>query len=188
MSLSKEQQNAYELFQRGDNLFVTGPAGTGKTKLIHHFIEYNKIIGRNTQVCALTGCAAILLNCNAKTIHSWSGIRVARGTKDEIVNNVLRNRKAVSEWKKAKTLIIDEVSMLSQKLFEILNDIGKSTRNRYDMPFGGIQVVFTGDFFQLPPVGNMEEPETSAFCFESPEWLQVFPKKNHIELKEIFRQ
>ena len=188
MSLSNEQQYAYELFKQKENIFITGPAGTGKSKIIRHFIEYAKIYNMPIQICAMTGCAAVLLNCNAKTIHSWSGIKIARGTKDDIIANVLRNRISVAIWRKVQVLVIDEVSMLSQKIFEILNEIGQITRKRFTEPFGGIQVIFSGDFFQLPPVGNMDDPETSNFCFESPEWFSVFPLKNHIELKTIFRQ
>jgi len=189
MTLSVEQQYALDLFKKGENIFLTGSAGTGKTKVIHHFLEYSRIMGNPIQVCALTGCAAILLNCNAKTIHSWSGIKLAKGKNVDIIASVLRNRKVVSSWRKVRVLVIDEVSMLSQKIFEILNELGQITRKRFDVPFGGIQVVFAGDFFQLPPVGNaIYEPETANFCFESPAWFSVFPPKNHVELKTVFRQ
>ena len=135
----------------------------------------------------MTGCAALLLGCNAKTLHSWSGIKLARGSNEEVIINVLRNRNAMRLWKKTKILVLDEVSMLSKKIFEIINEIGKRSRNN-SAPFGGMQVIFTGDFYQLPPVGKLEEPDTSAFCFESSEWETVFPKQNHVELKTIFRQ
>ena len=77
--------------------------------------------------------------------------------------------------------------MMSRKIFEILNEIGQRMR-RNPFPFGGIQVIFTGDFFQLPPVGTDGEPETQQFCFESPLWKEIFPLKNHIQLEHIFRQ
>lgn len=187
-SLSKEQQIAFDLFKKGENLFITGPAGTGKTKLIKHVLEHSKMLNKPIQICGMTGCSTTLLNCNAKTLHSWSGIKLARGSKEKIITSVLRNRNVMKVWKKTKILVLDEVSMLSQKIFEIINEIGKRTKNNFSSPFGGMQVIFTGDFYQLPPVGNIEEPETSTFCFESPEWFSVFPIKNHIELKTIFRQ
>jgi len=185
--LSKEQNYALEKFSRGENLFITGPGGTGKTKLINHLVEYSKKTRKNLQVCALTGCAAVLLNCNARTIHSWSGIRLGRGEKDKIIQTALKNRNTVSAWKKIQVLIVDEISMMSKKIFEILNEMGKIIR-RSPLPFGGIQIIFTGDFFQLPPVGTEGEPDTDAFCFESPVWTQTFKSENHIELTTIFRQ
>ena len=186
-SLSPEQKYAFQQFTTGENLFITGPGGTGKTRLINYFLEHSIKINKDCQVCALTGCAAILLKCNARTIHSWSGIRIARGNKEDIIHNVIKNKRIVKEWKKVKILIVDEVSMMSQKIFDLLDELGRILR-RTALPFGGIQVIFTGDFFQLPPVGTFGEPETERFCFESPNWLHVFPLKNHIELKTIFRQ
>ena len=187
MQLSIEQQYALQQFSEGKNLFVTGPGGTGKTKLIHHLVEHAKSVGKAYQVCAMTGCAAILLNCNARTIHSWSGIKMARGPVEMVVASVLRNKRIVATWRKIKILIIDEVSMMSEKIFNILNEIGKKSR-RSSSPFGGIQVVFTGDFYQLPPVPSPGEPATEKFCFESVDWSTVFPLTSHIQLVTMFRQ
>jgi ATP-dependent DNA helicase PIF1 len=189
ISLSPEQEYAFELFKQGKNLFITGPGGTGKSQLIKTIVNYcDSRYPKQYQVCAMTGCAAIILKMNAKTIHSWSGIKIARGSKEQIINSIYRNRKASSNWKKVRVLIIDEVSMMSQKIFEILEETARTIRKRYASPFGGIQIVFCGDFFQLPPVGNIMEPETVSFCFQSPKWPQVFPLKNIIELTHIFRQ
>ena len=105
MELSKEQQLAFDKFSKGERLFVTGPGGTGKTKLIKHFIEHGKLINKRIQVCAMTGCAAVLIGCKAKTVHSWSGIKLARGSKDRIIENVLRNKFAVREWRTTDCLI-----------------------------------------------------------------------------------
>ena len=185
--LSPEQTYAYNRFINGDNLFITGPGGTGKTMLIKHMVNHITEVKKNISVCAMTGCAAVLLNCNARTLHSWSGIRIARGTKDAVVSSVLRNRKALSTWKKAKGIILDEVSMLSKKVFEIIEEIARKSKMS-SLPFGGMQVVFTGDFYQLPPVGNDGEPDTELFCFESPIWNRVFKPENHIELTTMFRQ
>lgn len=77
--------------------------------------------------------------------------------------------------------------MLSLKLFDMLNTIGKSIRGN-QKPFGGIQLIFSGDFYQLPPVGDKDEPDTQRFCFESDDWNSVFHRDNQIELKKIFRQ
>ena len=186
-TLSPEQNYAFKKFQRNENLFITGPGGTGKTKLIKHLVADTKLSGRKLQVCALTGCAAVLLNCNARTIHSWSGIRLAKGDRDKIIESVIKNRRSVQAWKSVNTLIVDEISMMSKKIFEILDEIGKKVR-RSTAPFGGIQVIFTGDFFQLPPVGTEDDKDSDAFCFESPLWSQTFKPENHIALTTIFRQ
>jgi ATP-dependent DNA helicase PIF1 len=185
--LSKEQEYALNKFKLGENLFITGAGGTGKTKLIRHLIMDANDRNKKIQVCALTGCASVLLNCNARTIHAWSGIRLAKGSQEQIVESVIKNKMAQKSWKKIQVLIIDEISMMSKKIFEILDTIGKVIR-RNNEPFGGIQVVFTGDFFQLPPVGTYGEPDTAAFCFESPLWYRTFSPTNHIELVTIFRQ
>jgi len=185
--LSPEQRLAYKKFVQGENIFITGPGGTGKTRLIKNFIEHIKSINTNHAICAMTGCAAILLNCNAKTLHSWSGIKIAKGTKTEVINMVLRNKRVVQNWKRTKGIILDEVSMLSKKIFEIIEELARIIKGS-TKPFGGMQVIFTGDFFQLPPVGSDGEPDTEKFCFESPLWNNVFKIENQIELKTIFRQ
>jgi ATP-dependent DNA helicase PIF1 len=185
--LSREQRQAYDKFVNGENVFVTGPGGTGKTKLVQNFLQYAQTNDKKIQICALTGCAAVLLGCKARTIHSWSGIKLARGSKEQVITSVLKNKNAVRDWKEAKCLILDEVSMLSQKIFEILEEIGRRARRNTSV-FGGLQVIFLGDFFQLPPIETENDPGTEKFCFESPVWGRVFSLENHIQLTHIFRQ
>jgi len=187
-TLSPEQKHAYQKFIAGENIFLTGPGGTGKSQLIKTMFAYTQQMGIKCQVCALTGTASVLLNMKAKTIHSWSGINIASGTKDYIVTKVFANKRALSNWRTVKVLIIDEVSMMSLKIFEVLEYIGRVSRRNMATPFGGIQVVFSGDFFQLPPVGDERDISTCQLCFESPEWLRVFSPTNHIQLKTMFRQ
>ena len=187
MELSREQQIAFDKYLQGYNIFITGPGGSGKTELIRHIYKDAYSRFKNIQVTALTGCASILLNCKARTIHSWSGIGLGNKTIEQIITKIKKNKNLKSSWKETDILIVDEVSMLSRKLFEMLNEIGKSIRKKNE-PFGGIQVIFSGDFYQLPPVGNKDEPDTQQFCFESELWNFVFPLNCQIQLKKIFRQ
>jgi ATP-dependent DNA helicase PIF1 len=187
-TLSNDQQYAFNKFVNGENLFVTGPGGTGKTELIKHIVNYAKSENSNIQVCALTGCAACLLNCEARTVHSFFGIGLAKGENMKIVSQSIAKKHIRKDIQRTKILIIDEVSMMSLKIFEIIEEICRKSKNMLHKPFGGIQVLFTGDFFQLPPVSSMGDPDTEKFCFESLLWNSVFKKENQIELTTMFRQ
>ena len=189
IEFSNEQQEAYNKYILGYNVFITGPGGSGKSELIKKIYEHAKRHGKKIQVTALTGRAAILLNCNARTLHSWAGIGLGKGTYEEIVKKVCANKKSLKNWKTTSIIVIDEVSMLSYKLFNLLDKIGRTIRSATNyLPFGGIQLIFSGDFFQLPPVGIREDPETNQFCFESELWEKTFSILCQIQLKKIFRQ
>ena len=187
MEFSKEQQNAFNKYLEGQNIFITGPGGTGKTALIRQIQKDAHKKCFDIQVCALTGCAAVLLECKAKTVHSWAGIGLGNGTIEQIVIKILKNKYIKATWKGIDILVVDEVSMMSLKLFEMLDAIAKAVRKN-SKPFGGLQVIFSGDFYQLPPVGNKDEPDTTKFCFESSLWFETFKINDHISLNEIFRQ
>ena len=90
--LSPEQKEAMREYAAGSNIFLTGPGGSGKTELIKRMVEYSQSQGKKVQVCALTGCAAVLLNCKAKTLHSWAGIGIAAGNNSDIIKKVLGNK------------------------------------------------------------------------------------------------
>jgi len=187
MELSLEQQLAFDKYVQGNNIFITGPGGTGKSALIKMIYKHAISKFKTIQVTALTGCAAILLNCKAKTLHSWAGIGLGSGTIEQLVTKIKKKKFAKDLWKQTDILVVDEVSMLSLKLFDVLNEIGKKIRGN-QKPFGGIQIIFSGDFFQLPPVGEKEEPDTQRFCFESDDWNSVFHRNCQIQLVKIFRQ
>ena len=177
---SDDQTSAMTLFTEGKNIFLTGPGGTGKSLLIQKMKEYAKNTQKSCNVCALTGCAAVLLECKATTVHAWSGIGTMNGLDEDVIRRVTKKQTIKDNWK-SDILIVDEVSMMSKRMFELLNKIGQLIRKN-KKPFGGIQVVFVGDFYQLPPI------EKDGFCFESDQWFEVFPKIQHVELKTFFRQ
>jgi ATP-dependent DNA helicase PIF1 len=187
MELSKEQQNAFDKYVKGHNIFITGPGGSGKSALIKKIYTHSLTHFKNIQVCALTGCAALLLNCKAKTLHSWAGVGLGNGTVESLVQKIKKNKFARALWREIHILVVDEVSMLSLKLFDLLNQIGKVIRGN-EKPFGGIQLIFSGDFYQLPPVGDITDADTQRFCFESDDWLNIFPLDCQIQLVQIFRQ
>lgn len=182
-NLSDEQKLALHKFKDGENLFITGPAGSGKSYLISEIINESKTMNKRVQCCAMTGCAAVLLQCQAKTIHSWAGIGIASGTDTEIINSIIMSSYKCRNWKSVDVLIIDEVSMMSSRLFCLLDKIAKVVRYS-TKPFGGIQVILSGDFYQLPPIhSGSEELE---YCFESQTWKETI--SSSILLKKIFRQ
>jgi len=180
--LSPSQQHAYDLFTQGKNIFISGQAGTGKSFIINMIYNYAKLHHKKINVTALTGCAALLLNMKATTIHSWGGIGIG-GEVSTLISNI-RKYKKVDNWL-IDILVVDEVSMMSKSLFELLDTIGKKIRKN-PKPFGGIQLVFCGDFYQLPPIDD-------SFCFESPAWNQTFDKtilftKNYRQEDDGFQQ
>lgn len=184
MQFSIEQQAVFDAYRAGQNVFITGPGGTGKSYLIREIYKDAISTGKSIQVCALTGCAAVLLKCHAKTIHSWSKIGLGTGPFDIILQKIKKYKKT-KPWTSTNILVIDEVSMMSLKLFELLDYIAQQIRKN-QKPFGGIQVIFSGDFYQLPPVPDKDDPDTGKFCFESPKWDSTFEKQ--IVLQENFRQ
>jgi len=186
-SFSIEQKYAFQKFKRGENLFITGPGGSGKTHLIKHMIRSMNSDGIRYQVCAMTGCAAVLLGSCVRTLHSWSGMGLANGLKENIIRKMVHHKKASTEMKKVRVLIVDEVSMMSKKLFEILDSALRIVK-KVESPFGGVQIIFTGDFFQLPPICSTKDIESGQFAFESERWKSTFRMENHIVLKQIFRQ
>lgn len=177
------QEKALSILKSGSNVFLTGSAGTGKTYVLNQYIKYLKARKIPVSITASTGIAATHLQ--GTTIHAWSGI----GIKDALTKRNLRELKEKKYLKKnidkSKVLIIDEISMLHKKQFDLVNEVLQYFRETED-PFGGIQLVLCGDFFQLPPIGNSSEVNKDKFCFMSQAWLDA--KLSICYLTEQFRQ
>ncbi|XP_048580160.1 ATP-dependent DNA helicase PIF1 isoform X2 [Nematostella vectensis] len=151
IQLSPQQRYVLELIRKGENVFFTGNAGTGKTTLLKEVVKCAP--SDCTFVTALTGVAAV--QAGGTTLHSFAGIGLGNGSKQDLYSIVRRGQK-VKNWKNVKVLVIDEVSMLDGKLFDKLEYIACNMKNS-DRPFGGIQLVLCGDFFQLPPIVKVGE-------------------------------
>ena len=184
--LSPEQERVLHMAHEGRSVMMTGPGGVGKSFLIKMIKKICKKNGCIVQVCGMTGAASELLD-DAKTLHSWSGARLMDKPIDETMEVVRKDKKAVARWKSVDVLIIDEISMLGKPQFETLDAIGKRLRESVD-PFGGIQVIGSGDFLQIPPVADSRIPHSEKFAFESQQWANLFPKDRVVELTKVFRQ
>ena len=174
-----QHKNIYNSYLDGKNILITGPGGTGKSFAIKKIYNHAKEHGKKICVTAMTGVASVLLDCNATTVHTWSGIGLGNRPDNTIINKILKSKFYKYNWVNTDILIVDEISMMSLKIFDLLNKIGQEVRNN-KKPFGGIQIIFSGDFFQLPPVRE------SNFCFESENFNNSF----HItfNLTKVFRQ
>jgi ATP-dependent DNA helicase PIF1 len=171
--LSEDQRTIFDSYKYKENIFITGPGGCGKSFLIKKILNDALENKKKISITAMTGCASILLGKYAKTLHSWAGIGIANKNDDIIATQIELNTYKKQNWLKTEILIIDEVSMMSKRLFNLLDYIGKKVR-KSSKPFGGIQVIFCGDFYQLPPVGNEGDIDSFKFCFQSELWDETF--------------
>lgn len=184
--LTDEQQKIMRLVtDERKSVFFTGSAGTGKSVLLREIIKCLRV-QHNTQpdrvaVTASTGLAAC--NVSGVTLHSFAGIGLGKEEIPELVKKIKRNQKAKGRWLRTKILIIDEISMVDADLFDKLESIARIIRNN-GRPFGGIQLVITGDFFQLPPVPD--SGKVAKFSFDAATWNTSI--EHTIGLTQVFRQ
>lgn len=187
ITLSEEQEKIQNLVLDGKNIFYTGSAGTGKSILLRSIIkELKKKHSKNegaVAVTASTGLAAC--NIGGSTLHSFAGIGLGKEPYQDLLNKIKKNKRSREKWQACKVLVIDEISMISGDLFNKLDNIACSLR-KSTKPFGGIQIVACGDFFQLPPVIKNDEENTSRFCFSSHSWKRTMDLS--ISLTKVFRQ
>ena len=170
-----KQQTALEILKSGSNVFLTGEPGAGKTYTIEQFAKHLNEQKIRYALTASTGIAAT--HINGSTIHSWSGLGIRRKLSKEELDDMRYNVKVSQRVRGTSVLIIDEVSMLDAQTLDNVDAIIRSIFSRPDLPclkpFGGMQVVFVGDFFQLPPVSK--EGET-RFAFQSRAWEETAPR------------
>ena len=177
------QSSALDILKTGQNVFLTGSAGSGKTYTLNQYIDYLRARRVPVAVTASTGIAAT--HMNGTTIHSWSGIGIKDELTDRDLTNLSRKQFLADRLKDTAVLIIDEISMLHAKQLNLVSQVLKHVRKN-DKAFGGIQVVVAGDFFQLPPIGSKGETNREKFAFMSEAWLDA---KFHIcYLSEQHRQ
>ena len=159
-----DQNCAMAVLQSGSNVFLTGEPGAGKTHTIRNYITWLKEKGKEVAVTASTGIAASHLG--GRTIHSWSGLGMKEMLGQEDIEQIVRRGKSVRRISSTEVLIIDEISMLNGKILDSLDALFRTVR--LDMrPFGGMQIVLVGDFFQLPPVSR---DGAVPYAFESDAW------------------
>ena len=168
-----EKEIIHQVFNKKRNIYLSGPGGCGKSYLSVNVIKkYANETKTNIALTSTTGVSA--LSIGATTIHRWSGIKLGKEAFIVIVTNIRKNKECFKRWCDTKILIIDEVSMLGLKTFELLDKVGRNIREN-DSPFGGLTLVLSGDFLQLPPVQD-------DFVFESELWDEMNIK--YFRLKE----
>lgn len=165
------QDQALAILKTGAHVFLTGEAGSGKTHTINQYTDYLRHHEIDFAVTASTGIAAT--HIHGMTIHSWSGIGVQSTLDDDALKHIAENRYVSKRIKKAKVLIIDEISMLDGRVLELVERVCRRVR-KLGMPFGGLQVVLVGDFFQLPPVAGKNQ-QSIEFAFNAEVWQALSP-------------
>lgn len=179
------QATALDILKLGHTTFLTGAAGAGKSYALREYIVYLKRHGIKYAVTASTGIAST--HISGVTIHSWSGIGIKQKLHAYDLDALEEKQNLYKRWNETQVLIIDEVSMLHASFVDMLDKVGKHIR-RNEKPFGGLQVIFTGDFFQLPPVVRHgdEYENKEVFAFTSHSWKEAKPVVCY--LTEQFRQ
>ena len=176
-----KQNTALNILKSGKNVFITGSAGTGKTYLLNLYTQYLKERRVYPTIVAPTGIAASHLG--GQTIHSFFALGIRESIDEGYVDFLLDKKYLKTRFSKLKLLIIDEVSMISPELFSAMDLILRGFKGN-DAPFGGVQVVISGDFFQLPPVSKT--PKEKRFAWQSPSWRDLDLQTCY--LQEKFRQ
>ncbi len=164
------QEKALNILKTGANVFLTGEPGAGKTYTVNAYVEYLREHGIEPAITASTGIAATHLH--GQTIHSWAGIGVRRTLTSYDLDTIATTEYLAKRISRTSILIIDEISMIDAQTLTMVEAVCRAVKQLQE-PFGGIQVVLVGDFFQLPPVTNGRDQ--ARFAFESPAWSAMRP-------------
>ncbi len=175
------QNTALNILKSGKNVFITGSAGTGKTYLLNEYTQYLKERRVYPTIVAPTGIAASHLG--GQTIHSFFALGIRESIDEGYVEFLMDKKYLKSRFSKLKLLIIDEVSMISPELFSSMDLILRGFKGT-NAPFGGVQVVISGDFFQLPPISKV--PKEKRFAWQSSAWKAL--ELQTCYLQDKFRQ
>jgi len=175
------QETALKILRSGQSVFLTGEAGSGKTHTVNEYVKYLRAHGITFAVTASTGIAAT--HVGGMTIHSWSGIGTAQSLSESEIRNIAKAAHVAKRIRKAQVLIIDEISMLDGRVLTLVETVCRVVR-KSSVPFGGMQVVLVGDFFQLPPVTGYGQ--TAEYAFQSEAWQRLVPTLCY--LHEQYRQ
>lgn len=191
-TLSESQRRVVEAAMTGESFFFTGAAGTGKSYVLKYLpkILSRRVPESQIYMTASTGIAACAVG--GTTLHSFAGVGLGDSPAMELLEKLRGGRapsakSACARWTTASVLIIEECSMVPPDLFEKLNLIAQNLRGTMDKPFGGLQVILCGDFFQLPPVNKDKKPGQADFLFETNAWKRLIGDRVYM-LGEIFRQ
>jgi len=187
------QAQAFSILKLGGNVFLTGEPGSGKTYVVNKYVAYLRGQGIEPAITASTGIAAT--HIGGMTIHSWSGIGIKSKLDKRDLKKIASTKYVVKRVLRSRVLIIDEVSMLNPETLSMVDAICREIKQN-SKPFGGMQVVLVGDFFQLPPIMKKIEEEDSQvaliaepearFAYGSPAWARANPVVCY--LTEQFRQ
>lgn len=169
------QDTAFAILKTGISVFLTGEPGAGKTYTINRYIKYLRSHGIDPAITAATGIAAT--HIGGRTIHSWSGIGIQESLDKHALHEIVTSKYIAPRIEKATVLIIDEISMLSAAMLDMVELVCRKVKNN-QQPFGGMQVVLVGDFFQLPPIFQSEitgedRPPQSRFAYEAAAWKEA---------------
>ncbi len=178
------QAQALSVLKSGANVFLTGEPGSGKTFTANEYLSYARARGIEVAVTASTGIAAV--HMGGMTIHSWSGIGIKDKLSKHDLDSIAKNKRIAKRIQRAQILIIEEISMLPAMTFSLVDSVCRRVKQS-PLPFGGLQVIFVGDFFQLPPIMKKEpvtensqisfikELPPARFSYDSQVWKDIRP-------------